>query len=198
MPYERWGFSLLPGANGQMTPDAPHSAQSAPPGTVWASEPTGSRPLDTFVDPHQAMQAISGAPRVPSPGTLRMIPGGSIAPNFMRGAELRPGLDVDMTATGSIERADQAPANPPPASQWPADPLPTVYPVPVPNSPVRKEEVEGNGEEWRPRLEQMLVHLGAFSPPSRLGRPIASIEGMRRFCAAPSPQAASTDAPESR
>ncbi|MBX9761056.1 MAG: hypothetical protein K2Y29_19925, partial [Beijerinckiaceae bacterium] len=106
MPYERWGFSLLPGANGQTMADAPHSAQTAPPGTVWASEPTGSRPPENATDPMQAMQAISSAPRVPAPTATRMVPTMPAAPNFMRGASLRPGLEVDMEPTASIGRRE--------------------------------------------------------------------------------------------
>jgi hypothetical protein len=186
MPYERWGFSLLPGANGQTTPDAPHSAQTAPPGTVWASEPTGSRPLDTFVDPFQAMQAISSAPRVPSPTAVRMMPAGPIAPNFMRGAELRPGLDVDMTATGSIDRADEPVDNwtdqPSPVSRLPSEAFPVVYPAPVPHSPARKEEADGADDEWRPSLAQMLARLGGAGPQARLGCPVVRIEAARIVC----------------
>lgn len=105
MPYERWGFSLLPGANGQTAPDAPHSAQAAPPGTVWASEPTGSRPSPGSVDPFEVISAISAATRVPAPSATRMLMVSPGATGFMRGAALRPGLDVDMTPTASIAPA---------------------------------------------------------------------------------------------
>ena len=42
MPYERFGFALLPGWNGITTATWPMtSAQIAPAGTLWALEPVG-------------------------------------------------------------------------------------------------------------------------------------------------------------
>ena len=42
MPYERYGFTLLPGWNGITTATwPPASAQVAPAGTLWALEPPG-------------------------------------------------------------------------------------------------------------------------------------------------------------
>ncbi|MDP2354690.1 MAG: hypothetical protein Q8M31_01330 [Beijerinckiaceae bacterium] len=199
MPYERWGFSLLPGANGQSTPDSAHSAQTAPAGTVWASEPTGSSPAEAYTDPYQAMQVISAAPRVPLPSAMRMMPTGPIAPNFMRGAGLRPGLDVDMTATGSVEGGDELRGNDtsemPPTSQLPADALPVLFPPSAPYTPARKEETAGGDFEWRPHLTDVLVQLGRFSPQVRLGCPFTSLEAVRARCAATTP-APSTIAPE--
>jgi tetratricopeptide (TPR) repeat protein len=199
MPYERWGFSLLPGANGQMTPDAAHSAQTAPVGTVWASEPTGSRAAETYTDPYQAMQVISAAPRVPLPSTMRMMPTGPIAPVFMRGAELRPGLDVDMTATGSLEGGDRLkdsePEELPPMSQLPDDYLPIVVSPAAPHGAVRKEETAGGVVAWRPQLTDVLVQLGRFSPQARLGCPFTSLESVRAGCLATVPPPR-TGAPE--
>lgn len=191
MPYERWGFSLLPGANGQTASDAPHSAQTAPLGTAWASEPAGKHTGEAYVDPYQVMQVISAAPRVPAPGATTMTPSGPVAPNFMRGAQLRPGLDVDMTATGSIEGADPSPVSgyealspPPPGS------LPAVYANAPRHSPVRREETgEGDGE-WRPGLAHML-RLGGGSPFVRLDCPVVSVESPRLSCAYGAPPAAS-------
>ncbi len=202
MPYERWGFSLLPGANGQTAPDAPHSAQTAPPGTVWAGEPTGSRPLETYTDPHQAMQAISAAPRVPLPSAVRMMPTGPVAPNFMRGADLRPGLgmDIDMTATGSVDRGDKpiepAPDETPPMSQLPPDALPVAYAYPPPHSPARREESDGEDGEWRPSLAHVLARLGGAAPQAMLGCPVFTIEAARALCGPSKSTASSSKAPE--
>ena len=191
MPYERWGFSLLPGANGQLTADSGHSAQTAPAGTVWANEPPGSRPAEAYTDPYQVMQVISAAPRVPAPSAMRMMPTGSIAPNFMRGAGLRPGLDVDMTATGSVEGGDQLRGNDripqPPMSQLPADALPVLFPSSAPHTPARKEETAGGDVEWPPQLSDVLVKLGRFSPQARLGCPFTSLEAVRARCTAAAP-----------
>jgi cellulose synthase operon protein C len=40
MPYERYGFALLPAYNGQTSPSAPHSAFDAAAGTPWAEQRT--------------------------------------------------------------------------------------------------------------------------------------------------------------
>ncbi|MFN3892953.1 MAG: hypothetical protein ACK4MV_21360 [Beijerinckiaceae bacterium] len=198
MPYERWGFSLLPGANGQTAPDAPHSAQTAPPGTVWASEPTGSRAGETYVDPYQALQVISNAPRVPLPGAMRATPA---APNFMRGAGLRPGLDVDMTATGSVEGGDLPGGSSsnelPPVSAPLADALPEAYPYPPPHTPARKEETAASEAEWRPTLTDVLAQLGRSSPQARLGCPFTSLASVRDRCGA-KPETTGARVPEER
>jgi hypothetical protein len=189
MPYERWGFSLLPGANGQTTPDASHSAQTAPPGTVWASEPTGSRPLDALVDPLQAMQSISSAARAPLPGATRMMPSAPVAPNMMRGATLRPGLYVDMTPTGSIGPVDghgsddmraglpgvlgdaaRAQSFAPGTGDVPELALRATR-----FAPARKEEADAAVIAWRATVAHILERLGAPLPQERLGPP---------FCAA--------------
>jgi hypothetical protein len=132
MPYERWGFSLLPAGNGLQTADAPHSAQTAPAGTLWAAEQAmgtaANRPGPEGVDPFVMMQAISGAARAPSPSAVRPAVTG---PVYLRSsqapvvdpvfalAELRPsfsGADdaaasagVDREAVSSIARSEPAP-----------------------------------------------------------------------------------------
>lgn len=48
MPYERYGFSLLPGYNGMTTPSASiASEQTAPANTLWAREPPPQLPPQT-------------------------------------------------------------------------------------------------------------------------------------------------------
>ncbi len=55
MPYERYGFALLPGWNGVNKPTSPtYAAQIAPAGTLWATE------LPEKDRPRTAMQAGSG------------------------------------------------------------------------------------------------------------------------------------------
>jgi len=122
MPYERWGFALLPGGNGLQTPDAPHSANKAPAGTLWAAEQaTGSGAnqvgaAGALADPSQAAAQLLGMGRVPPPSAMRV--GGQ---GYFRAAEaeiddgdesvlprtlMRPtfaGVDVDPAPTGSIE-----------------------------------------------------------------------------------------------
>lgn len=121
MPYERWGFALLPGGNGLQTPDAPHSAARAPAGTLWATEQaTGSGAnqigaAGALADPARAASQLLGMGRVPPPGMMRMVGHGyfrsaeadiedgedSIFPR----ASMRPtfaGVDVDHAPTGSI------------------------------------------------------------------------------------------------
>lgn len=120
MPYERWGFALLPGGNGLQTPDAPHSAARAPAGTLWATEQaTGSGAnqvgaAGVLTDPAQAAAQLLGVGRTPPPSVMRMVGQGyfrsaeadiededSIFPR----ASMRPtfaGVDVDPSPTGSI------------------------------------------------------------------------------------------------
>lgn len=38
MPYERYGFSLLPGWNGVTAASEPHTAEKAPEGTIWTTQ----------------------------------------------------------------------------------------------------------------------------------------------------------------
>ena len=78
MPYERWGYQLLPAYNGRTQASEPHTAVKAAKGTLWmtlhakdAKDTLGSR-----FDPDtpdgarrlaQALEAIARAPKVPSP-----------------------------------------------------------------------------------------------------------------------------------
>jgi hypothetical protein len=125
MPYERWGFALLPGGNGLQAPDAPHSAAKAPAGTLWAVEQaTGSGAnqvgaAGAIGDPGQAAAQLLGMGRVPPPSVMRIGGQGLGGQGFFRAAEadiegedsiflrasMRPtfaGVDVDPAPTGSI------------------------------------------------------------------------------------------------
>ncbi len=147
MPYERWGFSLLPGGNGLQNADTPHSALQAPAGTLWASEQTSGSAANQVggagaqADPYALLQAIAGAGKAPLPSVVR---GGG--QSFMRSSslsgeeadplgasELRPSFaatEADFAPTGSTDPVEQlSPALPvapetlvPPTPATPAAP----------------------------------------------------------------------------
>jgi hypothetical protein len=84
MPYERYGFTLLPGWQGQTNPsNPPASAQIAPAGTLWAKEPPEQAPIDAQTG-MPVTGAGAGAPvgGYPAGG----FPGGAGAPLVMPGA----------------------------------------------------------------------------------------------------------------
>ena len=82
MPYERYGFALLPAYNGVTTASAPTAAeQLAPAGTLWASERGDQTPGEQFTQPAGLPQATAvsapiGAPATPPGGVppLRNAP----------------------------------------------------------------------------------------------------------------------------
>lgn len=159
MPYERWGFSLLPGANGQTTADAPHSAQVAPAGTPWASEGAVRAAQAPVVDPHQAMQAIVTASRAPLP------PGPQVAPahvglNTRRAAS----AGVDLTPTASLP--DDPVAGAPPIvrdalrarsfvkdNDDAAELAARAHRL----EQARRDVIQALASDWRPRLDRMLA-----------------------------------------
>jgi hypothetical protein len=87
MPYERYGFTLLPGWQGQTTPsNPPASAQIAPAGTLWAKEPPEQAPIDAQTG--MPVTGAGAAAGVVPPGAAR-----SAAPIYLPGAPqqgLRP------------------------------------------------------------------------------------------------------------
>jgi tetratricopeptide (TPR) repeat protein len=83
MPYEHYGFSLLPGWTGVLTASAPHTAETAPAGTLWTtlqakdaqSTRGGTFGTDAMrQDPAGLMRMIAGAPRVPPPTAVQIAP----------------------------------------------------------------------------------------------------------------------------
>ncbi|MCC0000423.1 MAG: hypothetical protein H6870_15860 [Methylobacteriaceae bacterium] len=78
MPYERYGFSLLPGWNGINGPTTPtYAAQIAPAGTLWATElPEKDRPK-TAIEAGGAGPSASSAPTI-APNS---VGASSVAPN---------------------------------------------------------------------------------------------------------------------
>ena len=157
--------------------------------------------MEGFADPMQAVQAISSAPRAPSPSATRMAPSGPVAPNFMRGAALRPGIEVDMAPTGSIPAAEDAGRNDPPGHDLQnvlrdaeraqaftrgSGAVPELAARATRLAPACKEETESVFAEWRPMLETVLERLGAPSPQARLGCAFNSAgEASHRLCASP-------------
>lgn len=91
MPYERWGYQLLPGYTGQRDASAPHTAVTAPRGTLWTTlhvADAQTAPGDRF-DPATpdgarnlalALEAIARAPAVPAPADSRSGPWSSPKP----------------------------------------------------------------------------------------------------------------------
>jgi len=79
MPYERWGYTLLPGYNGVAAAGAPHTASRAPEGTLWrtlhkeeADAMPGGGTFDATTAQGQrnlelALRTIARAPTVPTP-----------------------------------------------------------------------------------------------------------------------------------
>jgi tetratricopeptide (TPR) repeat protein len=91
MPYERYGFLLLPGWTGILEASSPHNAEYAPAGTMWttqqASDAQSTRGSSQGTDMMRlgvanSLQQIAGAPRVPPPGAMRM--GGMAAGELYR------------------------------------------------------------------------------------------------------------------
>ncbi len=80
MPYERYGYTLLPSWTGATAADDAHSAESAPVGSLWATDlaedakaTRGATDADAArLDLMTTMQTIANAPRVPAPETMQM------------------------------------------------------------------------------------------------------------------------------
>jgi tetratricopeptide (TPR) repeat protein len=196
MPYERWGFALLPAGNGQQTPDAPHGAQKAPVGTAWANEQTnGTRANQVggagLENPYALAAHVAGVSRVPSPNSLR-----TATPGWFRsaelgedenapGASLRPsfaGVEVDPNPTGSIAPVDDdddalifedeafAPALPLPA--------PEQFPAPAEAGADLRGSLENMSEEDEAslgrRLAERTARLAPSGPPALASELLAS------------------------
>lgn len=166
MPYERWGFALLPGGNGLQTPDAPHSAQQAPQGTAWAAEQTSGALANQAAaagleDPYRLAAYVAGLSRVPSPNALR-----NSAPGWFRAAEaeaakdgsraaMRPafaGVESDPTPTGSIDPS--APGDPVPEQEPARDDSQEFAPEPALRGAL---EASGQARADRVWLDRLLA-----------------------------------------
>jgi hypothetical protein len=78
MPYERYGFALLPAYNGQTTASAPHSALSAPAGTPWSQQ------MSEFGPVAAALQFAPGLRYSPPPATDLLRPSLTTGPEALR------------------------------------------------------------------------------------------------------------------
>ena len=126
MPYERYGFSLLAGWTGVLTAGPAHNAETAPAGTLWATEQTAdaqatrgsSAGQDALrQDPYSLLQAISGTPRVPPPMSTDGVPLGYGGPTGSIGPlGAQPPQPLTMASI-----ANPAPALPTPPSAPRAD-----------------------------------------------------------------------------
>jgi tetratricopeptide (TPR) repeat protein len=114
MPYEEFGFSLLPAIDGSTIAKGAHNAQTAGAGTIWATEQvedarstTGTSLFDLMSrDAPRVFETLRHAGRVPMPREVaRSAPSASNAPNG-RPLNFAPGM-VSMETTGSIPDRDK-------------------------------------------------------------------------------------------
>jgi len=146
MPYERYGFALLPGWNGVNGPTTPtYAAQIAPAGTLWATElPEKDRPK-TAAEAGGAGPIVGGG--ASSAATAPNSVGApAVAPNSVGASSLAPAAQAPNASVGSGVRVvgsgigvqSTAPQTAPPAVAVAApQPLttPAVYtPAPAPGS----------------------------------------------------------------
>ncbi|HEY8578525.1 MAG TPA: hypothetical protein VIL72_01465 [Beijerinckiaceae bacterium] len=104
MPYERWGFSLLPSPSGAQTADTPHSAQTAPAGTMWASERPAAAAAAADALDDDPYRAIAGAARVPLPTAVRLH-----APGHLRSSSLAEDRRLFASLGAGAEAPDRRP-----------------------------------------------------------------------------------------
>ncbi|MFV0280407.1 MAG: hypothetical protein ACK5JM_06565 [Rhodoblastus sp.] len=94
MPYERFGFSLLPGWNGVSGPTSPtYAAQIAPAGTLWANE------LPEKDRPKTAAEAGGGQP-AGAPSAPNSVAAPQVAPNSVGVASPPPAAPHASAETG--------------------------------------------------------------------------------------------------
>jgi cellulose synthase operon protein C len=97
MPYERYGFSLLPGWNGVNAPASPtYAAQIAPAGTLWASETSMKDRPKTAIQSGGAAGAQQDAP-ASSPSTPMAAPTSvptSVGPGADASQQIQPGVRI--------------------------------------------------------------------------------------------------------
>jgi tetratricopeptide (TPR) repeat protein len=126
MPYERYGFTLLAGWNGTMSASEPHNAETAPAGTLWATDQSadakstggvgrGSGADAMRQDPEAAAAALGQLPRVPPPNAamgnamqFMQMP----APIQQQGPGRQSRLRLDRTPVSTIEVTSVAMSSP--------------------------------------------------------------------------------------
>ncbi|HMN72821.1 MAG TPA: hypothetical protein PKA55_13235 [Rhodoblastus sp.] len=142
MPYERYGFSLLPGWNGVNGPTTPtYAAQIAPAGTLWATE------LPEKDRPKTAAEAGGAGPSASAPAAAtapNSVGAPSVAPNSVGTASPAPAapasgaaLDTGVRVVGGAIGVQPTTPQPTPAAVVMPQPptTPAVYaPAPAPGS----------------------------------------------------------------
>lgn len=126
MPYERYGFTLLAGWNGTMTASDPHNAETAPAGTLWATDQAadarstggvsrGAGADGVRQDPEAAAAALGQLPRVPPPNAamgnalqFMQMP----APAQQQGPGRQSRLRLDHSPVSTIETTSVAMSSP--------------------------------------------------------------------------------------
>lgn len=139
MPYERWGYQLLPGYNGIQIASAPHDAVKAPEGTLWTTlqakdaQATRGGALDPLRQDLVALIArLTQAPRVPPPLASTTGPWSSPKPY-----KSREQLEAESLPEPEIEMAGPVDAPAAPAAALPANraaPLLNAAPAPQPQT----------------------------------------------------------------
>lgn len=128
MPYERYGFALLPGWNGATQASEPHTAEKAPDGTIWTTQQAEDARATRGTSQgaggdalRQDLEGIAGMlsqlPRVPPPAaaTGTSAPFMPIQPQptmqqFSPGGGRRS--QIDMTPTGGVTRIARSMSDP--------------------------------------------------------------------------------------
>lgn len=118
MPYERWGYTLLPGYNGKLKASEPHSAEYAPADTLWATlyadeakSTRGSRfdKRNLLGNIAASLRAIANAPRVPEPKDSRTGPWRSMTP--YKSQEQKEAEKLGIEPEGEGDEGEGAPAS---------------------------------------------------------------------------------------
>jgi hypothetical protein len=164
MPYERYGFTLLAGWNGTMNASEPHNAETAPAGTLWATDQSadakstggvgrGSGADGMRQDPEAAAAALGQLPRVPPPNAamgnamqFMQMPAPMQQQMQQQGPGRQSRLRLDRTPVSTIETTSVAMSSPKASSSPTAQtlsllaflkPKPLLDTEPLPSAPSR-------------------------------------------------------------
>ena len=146
MPYERYGFSLLPGWNGIKGPTTPtYAAQIAPAGTLWATElPEKDRPK-TAIEAGGAGPSAGVGSSAASSVAPNSVGASSVAPNSVGASSPAPtsvgpqtSVETSVRVVGAPIGVQSAMPQVQPAAvappQQPARSVAVYTPAPVPGS----------------------------------------------------------------
>ena len=127
MPYERWGYTLLPGYNGIATATGPHSSEKAPSGTLWTTlqakdaASTRAGALDPLrQDVEALLRRMTTIARVPPPGASVTGPWRAPAPYKSREQLEAEGLVPPVNASAGPADIRPSPSLTPAASTLPS------------------------------------------------------------------------------